>query len=70
MSLSNRPLALIVAFIVAGLCLYLALQFTALMLPFVLSSPYRWVLAPLSILFIALGGFLRARKRRKPLKAS
>lgn len=66
MSFSNRPLALIAALIAAGLCMFLALQFAALMVPFVLSSPYRWVLPPLSILFIALGGFWRARKKRKP----
>jgi len=65
MSLSNRPFVLLSAIIATGLCLFLGLQVTALMLPFVLSGPYKWLLVPLVILLIALGAIVRARKRRK-----
>jgi hypothetical protein len=65
MSLSNRPFVLIAALIASGLCLFVVLQLVALILPLVLSGPYKWILLPLSILLIAVGGFLRARKGRK-----
>ena len=62
---SSRPLVLVAAILTAGLCLFLAFQVAALLLPFVLSSSYRWILALLCILLIGLGAFLRARKRQK-----
>ena len=65
MPFSSRPVVLVGAIVAAGLCLFLAFEAAALLLPFVLSSSYRWVLAPLAILMIALGAILRARKRRK-----
>src|SRR5690349_8729668 len=65
MSLASRPLVLVGAIIATGFCLFLALQAAALLLPFVLSGPYRWVWAPLSIVLIVLSGYLRVRKRRK-----
>jgi len=65
MSLSHRPVVLLGALITAGLFLFLALQVVALMLPFVLSGPYKWILVPLAIVLIALAGFLRVRKRPK-----
>jgi len=65
MSFSNRPVVLIGAIIASGLCLFLAFQAAALLLPFMLSSPYRWVLAPIAILLTVIGGFWRGRKKRK-----
>lgn len=65
MSFPSSPLALIGAIIAAGLCLFLAFQAAALLLPFVLSSSYRWILAAVAFLLMALGAFLRARKGRK-----
>lgn len=65
MSHSSSPLAVIGAIVAAGLSLFLALQAAALLLPFVLSSSYRWVLAPIAILLLVLGGLQRARGRRK-----
>jgi len=65
MSFSSGPFALIGAIIAAGICLFLAFQATALLLPFVLSPPYRWILAPTIVLLLLLGGFSRARKKRK-----
>ena len=62
---STGPLAFIGAIIAAGLCLFLAFQVAVLLLPFVLSGPYRWILAPIAVLLGALGAFLRARKKRK-----
>ena len=65
MSFSSSPLSLIGAIIAAGLCLFLAFQAAAMLLPFVLSSSYRWVLAPIAILVLVLIGLQRARKKRK-----
>jgi len=45
MPFSSSPFALIGAIIAAGFCLVLAFQAGALLLPFLLSSPYQW--APL-----------------------
>ena len=53
-----------VRFFAASLCAYLALRFAGLVLPFVLYSPYRWILQPLSLLMITVGGFVWAKKRR------
>ena len=65
MSFSSSPLALIGTIIATGLCLFLAFQAAALLLPFVVSSSYRWILMSLAILLMGVGGFWRARKKRK-----
>lgn len=68
MSFSSSPPALIGALIAAGLCLFLAFQAAALLLPFVMSSSYRWILVPVAILLIGLRGFWHARKKRNTLQ--
>ena len=68
MSFSSSPLALIGAIIAAGLCAFLAFQAAALTLPLVMSSSYRWILAPTAILLTVVSGFWRARKKRKTLQ--
>jgi hypothetical protein len=65
MLVSSRPVVLLGAIIATGLCLFLGLQAAALLLPFALPGRYLWILAPTPILLVALGAFLRARKRRK-----
>jgi len=64
MPVSSRPVVLVGAIITAGLCLFLAVQTAALLLPFVLPNSYSWIPAPLVLLMIALGAFLRARKKQ------
>ena len=70
MPISTRPVAVIGAVIAAGVCLFVALQAVALLLPFVLSGSYRWILVPIAILLIGLVGFLRMRKRKTLWRAS
>lgn len=65
MSFSSTPFAVIGAIVAAGLCLFLAFQAAALLLPLVMSSSYRWILAPIAILLLVLAGLQRARKKRK-----
>ena len=65
MSFYNRPVVLIAAIIAAGFCVFLAFQAAALLLPFVLSSSYRWVSVLIAILLMVIGGFRRARRRRR-----
>jgi hypothetical protein len=70
MSFSSRLLILLGAVFASAVCIYLAVQFAALSLPFLLSSPYRGTLSPVTIFLFALGGLLRARKRRRALHPS
>lgn len=66
MSHSSSPLVLIGAIIAAGLCLFLAFQAAALLLPFVMSSSYRWILMLFAVLLLVLGSLQRVRKKQKP----
>jgi hypothetical protein len=70
MSVSSRPLVLLGAIMATSLCLFLAFQAAALLLPYVLSTSYRWILAPLSVLLIAFVAYLRVRKRHKAALSS
>ena len=65
MPFSSSPLALIGAIIAAGICLFFAFQAAALLLPFVMTSSYRWIVAPITILLMVVALLQRARKKRK-----